>query len=842
MSIYFRDAWENIVDIGKTAAISFLIISALYVFQFPIIALTKEVFVEHLFEKPIFNSLTDFLGIILFFSGVTYLCVQLFRNKLYPTPKSLIVYLSIVTVYYLVFKNHKEFHLYEIFNNSTITYLGIAYWILPLFFLRYRAYAEVKINESSPSFFEDKFDEKKNSDIFSRKGVADKISELVNNTVTQSAFAIAIIGKWGSGKSVFLTFLQKGLKKENEIIHFNPWKVKDIKQIYDSFFKSLSKTVAKYDKNASKQIKEYADYLIEIDDENFFSKVIKSTIESFEKENDLFEKFDAINKSLKLIGKRFVIFVDDLDRLTGKEIIQTLKLIRNSADFSNVFFIVALDYEYATATMTKTKEVAFEEKYLQKIFQYEFVLAPIRKDFILIKLREMLAIDSMDPNEKTQFDLAFNRLFFDKTDYVLTLFPENTFEGDLEVAIENMRDLTRFVNSFKIIYNRLKGEIEIYDLIMLELIKLKSVFAYQLIAERKIIKSSENHAQKHFILDLTTFDDLFSNSDNVYKEVIKTLIENLFQSRTEKSPRSIIYPGSFEIYIYQELFQNISLKEWNISRIKPALEFYEKIKEWVRDDKSGSVEQLLSSMNTFANITEFEKYIKVFLLLGSTPSNRTWLTNAYSFFIRKEFLMKQYRVTENDLQNLLIRIINDVDISYYAKSEFASFFLLEFIQNINIPIGTKEFWNEQLMNIFTDFVNKSDNIANPISYEIYWNLIDRIDPNDNHLILTPAANEKMKEYLMKVKNDYGKYILRPYNNPPDDKFTFDPWLIQIFGSIEEVIDFINSIDSNDELTKFAKSYLSEYQIMHANSKEYFVINDNRELNKIMLLINFRNAH
>ncbi|OJW84953.1 MAG: hypothetical protein BGO69_10440 [Bacteroidetes bacterium 46-16] len=834
-SKYLKDIWENIFSIGKTVSICFLIFSGAYIFQNSLIHITKDVFTEHLFVDLHLGNLSDIISMLFFLCTVLFLILQ-FKNGRVPTPKSIVIYLTILSINYAIFRKAVDFDYYYLFGTPPIAYLDLLNCFLPLYFLRYRVHSEVKTDSTLPSFVEDRFD-KKSKDLYSRTEVAKEIANLISNTVNKSAFAIAIIGKWGAGKTVFLRFLENNLKSQNEIVHFNPWKVTDVKQIYYSFFKSFSKALSKYDKNAAKDVKKYAEFLTEIDDENSFAKIVKAVFSAFEDEKDLSEKFDTINKSLNVIGKRFIVFVDDLDRLTGKEIIQTLKLIRNVADFSNVFFVVALDYQYTHGAMIKTQEVAFEEKYLQKIFQFEFVLAPVKKDFIVDQLRKMLSVDAMDGNEQAQFNIALNQLIFDKGDYVTTLFPDMTFEGDLESAIENMRDLIRFVNSFKTVYSKLKGEVDVYDLMMLELIKLKSVYTYQLIAERKIITGSKDHVQTHFVFDKDTFEKIFSEAEhtsNLDKSLVKSLVSNLFRSPSKIKPRSIIYPGSFEIYIYQELFQNISIKDWNVGRASSAIEFCNAIKQWETEGKGNSIDQLLSSMTTFANFEEFKKYVTVFLMMAETPAKRNWLMMAYSQFSRPSLLRQQYKISDGDIKDLVNLLLTNTNIPIYARSEFSSFFLQEVLQNKSETIGDKQFWYYHLTKLFIEFIRKTDTV-DQLSYEIYWNLIEEIDPVTNQLKLTNRANKLMSIYLTKVKDKYGKYILRPYYNPPDEKFTFDPWLIQIFGSLENVITFINSINSQDELFKSAKKYLTEYSRINLEGKSYFTVTST-EKDRILILI------
>ncbi|WP_422653172.1 hypothetical protein IZU89_15130 [Cellulophaga lytica] len=70
-------------------------------------------------------------------------------------------------------------------------------------------------------------------------------------------------------------------------------------------------------------------------------------------ESSSYDIYNRINLTLKDLNKRFVVFVDDLDRLSNKEVLQVLKLVRNTANFKNFIFIVALDKDYILNELMK---------------------------------------------------------------------------------------------------------------------------------------------------------------------------------------------------------------------------------------------------------------------------------------------------------------------------------------------------------------------------------------------------------------------------------------------------------------------------------------------------------
>ena len=82
------------------------------------------------------------------------------------------------------------------------------------------------------------------------------------------------------------------------------------------------------------------------------------------------DQYEAIKKKMELISKPIVVFVDDVDRLAEKELVGLLKLIRNTADFPNMFYIVAADKQYLCSTLFRTG-INAASIYLQKFFNHE---------------------------------------------------------------------------------------------------------------------------------------------------------------------------------------------------------------------------------------------------------------------------------------------------------------------------------------------------------------------------------------------------------------------------------------------------------------------------------------
>jgi predicted KAP-like P-loop ATPase len=151
------------------------------------------------------------------------------------------------------------------------------------------------------------------------------------------------------------------------------------------------------------------------------------------------------------------IFIDDVDRLGIGEIREVLKLIRNTAKFPNILYVVTMDKEYVAQQLGL---VGIDGNlYLEKIFQLEISLPKMDDTEVLMTMRnELLAM--------TMSHKSVNDLFDD--------LPQET-KGMVLSVVPTFRSAKRFARQFSTIFNFIRDtiglrEIDLFDLFYLELI------------------------------------------------------------------------------------------------------------------------------------------------------------------------------------------------------------------------------------------------------------------------------------------------------------------------------------------------------------------------------------
>lgn len=299
------------------------------------------------------------------------------------------------------------------------------------------------------------------------------ISKLLNTNINNESFAVGINGEWGSGKTTFMEVLRNRAQSHAHIVSFNPWLSNSPTQIVKDFFERL-KTDFSVDYNHAKSIDEYVDLINDMNLSGSLSNIAK--IIKYNTKKDL----ESVRISVEEIlpkDKPVMVFIDDLDRLEKDEIYEVLRLIRNTAKFKNVIYVVAYDKSYISGTLG-TKGITAPTEYLMKIFQVEIKL-PIYEDALL---KDML-IEELT----TQLGIR-DRM---KSDVVSWLVRNDSNKLPLSDILRNFRDVKRFANLLSLDIAHLQQgansfDVLVSDLCCLELIRYRYEEYYKvLLNDRK---------------------------------------------------------------------------------------------------------------------------------------------------------------------------------------------------------------------------------------------------------------------------------------------------------------------------------------------------------------------
>lgn len=324
-------------------------------------------------------------------------------------------------------------------------------------------------------------------DAFGYATFASQLADAIVNNKSPRGLVLAVHGKWGSGKSSLLNFIKFDLNQlpENKrpiLIDFNPWwfdgRDQIARQLIEQFssqlpdnlkqVKSLAKIIGKY----SQQI---ADAAADVSGFSWLKKPLsfllgwlpflkflstKTDIPSIKKE---------IEKAIKNSKKRFVFFVDDIDRLTPDEVCDFFRAIKALADFPEVIYVLFFDREEVSRALAASLKID-GEAYLEKIVQAPFHLPSVDKELLYQKLFK--GLDSIIESKSLPFTFDQNRW-------------AQIFSDGLSHWIKKPRDIIRTLNAISVTYPSVTGEVNPVDFIALEFIRIFEPTVYETIRDSK---------------------------------------------------------------------------------------------------------------------------------------------------------------------------------------------------------------------------------------------------------------------------------------------------------------------------------------------------------------------
>lgn len=528
-------------------------------FRIPVSILLDKLLVSHLFSSFKGRNISDLLFIVLLFLSSGWLAKKQSLKFIYKG-------VALGLIFYLFQRTND----YWVFTNLVLL-PWIAYWdivaisgilTIPLYFLFRPLDQPVTDLEAQKGFVEDNsvltFDE----DHFKRKAVASEIANLILNTKNRKSFAIGVLGQYGSGKTSFLNLINLALGNENVLkISFDPWSAARPEVIRKEFFDLVADKIAEIDLKMSSAIYSYGRKLSGIDGRfqswfNWFGFLKSSN--SVQSSGEYVE----INNMLKATGRKIIITIDDLDRLYGPEILEVLKLIRNTANFSNVVYLVGYDKDYIKFAIETIN--GSTKDYLDKIFQLEIPLPKYEKDDLLngfrVSIKQIVSVEHYNILENAIIPNDFR----------------SRYEKPYSAIIRQNRDVIRFLNSFKIAYNLIGKEVDFQCLLLLELIKFRFPDIYELIysqSDKFLFKRSFLSTHEQFYsplkvkqkdpddktIEVTVFNTHIEKLGFFTEEevlILDGLFRSLFSGSEYNRPEqknSISYPMYFEIYFRYRL-------------------------------------------------------------------------------------------------------------------------------------------------------------------------------------------------------------------------------------------------------------------------------------------------
>ena len=365
---------------------------------------------------------------------------------------------------------------------------------------------------------------------------AEALARSIRDIKAPRGSVIALNGHWGSGKSSAVNLIRYHLDdaikaKEIKIIDFTCWWFRGEEALALAFFSKLntelSQSIGKKLKKALpklwKQLLKNSEVFGSVADLAFAggaggitSKIIGKIMEWFSKlipQDESVEKLYAdLLKALEEQGQRFLVVIDDIDRLSPDEALLIFRLVKSVGRLPKVMYLLVYDRQLAEKTVRK-RFPSEGHHYLEKIVQAAFELPEPQVYDLQNHLWDQIKgiCGELPHYRKDRFQSIF-------------------YEG-VAPEMRTPRYVGLFTNSLAVTWPAVANEVDVADFFALEILRLLHPDIYRAVRQNKNILCNSSRIDRKNDNDqlVKHYEDLFlRTSKDIQRERIRKILMRLF--------------------------------------------------------------------------------------------------------------------------------------------------------------------------------------------------------------------------------------------------------------------------------------------------------------------------
>lgn len=791
-----------------------LIVFAIFICFIPLWErLVDSWFIEPFLSKFVCNWITDILFVFSIFVIIIKASMRYKRGYVVENRVAGIAILVLILWAWYRFTTNTAYSLYSISGICYVDIIPIA--CVSILILRFLPKRQNVTEHVNCGFCKDEPILNSEDDRFNRKTNAkDAAEKLIHTDTTDSAFTFGIVAPWGEGKTSFMNLMKEHLeskyKEELIIMEFNPWIYRKCTNLTQVFFDELSNKLSVFSSGLSRNIRIYAESLNVIDNTwvkfltySFIKRTDKST-------SDLFLE---LSNNIKSVQKKIVVFIDDIDRLGSNELEEVFRLVRNTSNLPNMYFVVAYDKIYVVDTI-RLLYANHSLLYTEKILQEEYFLPKITKEQIADELRDSLKNVLGDKSD--QFDKLLNAKF------------------DISQFIKNQRDVNRYSNILYSHFNQLKGDIEIFDLCVFELLRLRYPYALHFIADNKdclfdignyrnIKLFEETEETKKQELDKLTHSPFYKKKIDLTKYfqdnrellhlksedlfLIDELLEALWCKSRSIEIGQINHQSYFDRYFYFTVLEN-EIPEKDIQQFLelPFDEMKSSLKEWSVNKSNFFIHRMEGLIQN--DESEFLKLIRIMFYFNAITRNK-----AFDYY----YITKQIRdIPKKDGNRKLYSEEDRMFVRKLMEMEECEKYAIIYIHylhsrrfSIDFPLSSDEL-SEIQKSLFLKFTqSQSRSLRGIIDIWVYTNLSDKSKLEE------ATYHQEVREEIQRICKDrfdefisYSVYKVNPFE---EDILTLNFIPKGVWGSLEDYCNYVRSRTDQSEIIDEYKDFINKLE-------------------------------
>ena len=600
-------------------------------------------------------------------------------------------------------------------------------------------------------------------DVFNRHESAKSFAQHVLKLDASKGAVVGIFSPWGHGKTSFFNLTRATLEKAKvPIFEFNPWLFSGTEQLVDRFFAELSAEMGE-DKNlkaAGKVLKKYGDsisgatsILTNILGFPLVGDIVKTLLGVVKKlpqrcESTVKQRKRAEAK-LKERSEPIIVVLDDVDRLSTLEIREIFKLVRLTASFPNLIYIVLCDR--FRVEMALGEDGLPGREYLEKIIQLPYDLPEIPRDVL-----------------HSQLELEINRAIscvegIDKPDPLEMM---KYYDDIIHPLIRNMRDVRRYVAAIRETLSCLHGEVATPDVLGLEAVRLFLPDVFKLIPSSidvltvtSTLKSQDrdlNTSIRHLNAESTGNDRL----DDKRKEELVT------DAKAHQSVVHALFAYLFNTRKYSELFLEKTnlMDEWVGKLLQDRVVSHEAVLlrylERVDSNELLNFRDAQRALNLLTDSAGFEKFIK------SLPPERRMEVISSLYFLKNKFDHNQMEPGIIVLLNLLPFLTEESEFRFQTARK-----LVERITELLMRKFLKATPEEKLDATFVEVIQRILNTVTSLSSKVV--LVSQLEQSSED------GQSKFVWVPNGVASQFQQELCKEIQSVPDEMLAKEPNVVMI---------------------------------------------------------------
>lgn len=335
--------------------------------------------------------------------------------------------------------------------------------------------------------------------------------------LSKGSLTVGVVAPWGRGKSSFINLLRKRLEEDGGIIiSFNPRGSKSVSSIPEDFFDSFAKELSRHYLGFGLLLARYTKH-IGLLNQYAWTRPLASLLTLLLPGKER----EAVSKTLRELGKRVYVLLDDLDRLSGEEILEVLKLMDRNASFSNTVFIVAYDKAYVNNVLKKHLDHGLAHSFIDKYISWEIPLPAPNKEILksLMGIEFAMKVKDDNSNVYEEIQRAWKKV-----------------GGIVVESLNSVRDLKRYLNLMIPRYNEIRGLVRSDEYILLCLLGYKDFGVYAALNSGRMLQL--DIPSQTYVLT-PDFEETLGRISQW--EGAKGILERLFFTNIERRNGSIVF-------------------------------------------------------------------------------------------------------------------------------------------------------------------------------------------------------------------------------------------------------------------------------------------------------------